>query len=357
MHYTVVDTRSYPEGKTRNPLLFHVSQLISARGLINHNLAEKQLNQSVAQVFKQNAALTLSAALALSASQGQYNLLLKAIDHYLSSPEDKSQVSFVLFPLVLVAGSKKAQKVTLNFKNNLQLSSLIEEGYPELAKIKWYHSLISVEDFKDWNAFTWYKGRKEPEELFQRLVKESHEEKELPEGGSVSLFFLLGYGNLAPILFQEERKVMMPLMTFWNQFFMAQGITPFANPLPLMPPLKALSQGAFMRKKIDLDIFLTNTIRAIKLLGLRVCVVIATKEGGTLEFRLQAWGTEEHSYFYSWHLSSSDPLEMILEDVFSFLQSVQVENVCLLKRPLNFSEVIPSYCTATKEAVYNPILP
>ena len=357
MHYTVVDTRSYPEDKTHNPLLFYVSELASARERVNRHLAEFQLNQSVAQVFKQNAALTLSAALALSASQRQYDLLLQAIDHYLSSPQDESSISFVLFPLVLVTGSKKAQKITLNWGKSPQLLNLIQEGYPELANIKWYHSLIAVEDFINWNAFTWHQGRKEPEKLFQRLVEESDDEKKLPEGENVSLFFLLGYGAVATALFKEEREVMMPLMDFWNQFFMAQEITPFANPLPLMAPLKALSQGAFMRKKIDLDIFLTNAIRAIKLSGLRVCIIIATKDGGTLEFCVQGWSTTEHHYFYSWYLSSSDPLELILEDVFSFLRSIQVENVWLLKRPLNFNEAMPNYHALTEEDAYNPIFP
>ena len=97
MHYTVVDTRSYPEDKTHNPLLFYVSELASARERVNRHLAEFQLNQSVAQVFKQNAALTLSAALALSASKRQYDLLLQAIDHYLSSPQDESSIQLCAF--------------------------------------------------------------------------------------------------------------------------------------------------------------------------------------------------------------------------------------------------------------------
>ncbi|MCV2503299.1 MAG: hypothetical protein N4Q30_04340 [Neisseriaceae bacterium] len=353
MKYNIVDTRPYSETKNKNELLFYVEQIVHSESNINKKMAQQSLQSTIVQMLKNNHYLSLSVALSLAPSREYYQIIFNQLNNILMAQENETQ--FIVMPLVMVLGNKSEKDISLKFSLP-DFQKILQDIYGDVTKdIQWLDSIIPVADISQIKVNEWYEAKKNPDNLLTSLQNEIHEMK-VVSGYEVNLGFVLGYGSEEMKQLMNLRKDIMPMMQFWNEYFIEKEITPFVNPLPLNSPLQGLTEGSHMQKKMDLDIFVTNTIRNIKLAGYRIAVVIATKEGGTLEIRVQA--LEESTKFanYQWQLTSFDQIEEILDDLVGLLKDCLVDNVRILEKPLELDDTLPDYHLSLEQEGTNPTI-
>ncbi|QRN41123.1 MAG: hypothetical protein GKC53_03055 [Neisseriaceae bacterium] len=353
MKYNIVDTRPYSENKNKNELLWYVEQIINSQCQLSQKMAQQSLQKSITQMLKNHHYLSLSVALSLAPSRKHYQILFNQLDDILMAQENENQ--FIVMPLVMVLGNKDKKTISLEIPLT-HFQDILQDIYGRIIrKINWLDSIILADNISQIKADEWYDAKYNPDNLLKNLQNKISSIV-LEVTYEVKLGFIFGYGSWEIKKLINLRKNTMPIMQFWNKYFLEKGTTPFVNPLPINSPLQGLTEGSYVQKKMDLDIFVTNTIRNIKLMGHRIAVVIATKKGGMLEIRIQALEDNKKFVDYHWQLTSCDQIDEIIGDLIILLRACLVDNVRILEQPLELDDGLPNYHTSLEEQGINPLV-
>ncbi|MFH4355194.1 MAG: hypothetical protein WDW20_00315 [Neisseriaceae bacterium] len=347
MKYPLVDTRPYSKDKPRSRLALITEQVLLSATKPDREFAEKQLEEAIEKLLIEKQSLPITIAMSLSPSQEYYKVLLQALQTTLQAKQGESQ--WIALPLVILLGSSRTQSLDLEIPLD-SLQPLLTKWYGfQASEVFWFNYLVPMDLLSGVKSEQWYEAKLKPAALVKWLQSYSPQVIQLQKGQQILLSFVLGYTVELALDKKNSEQALMEMMQFWTEYFLKQDLTPFVLPMPPSAVLKGMLEGGHMSKKVELDIFISEAIRSIKLLRLPVGAIIATKEGGSLEISLQSLDSPKKVFTYSWKLSFAESLDERVEELISLLTDCQVDQISLLKCPMEFQASIPDFATALKE--------
>lgn len=356
--FVLPDTRPYPETPVKNNLLLHASNLVHSTSAAQRKLSAESLQTEIRGMFQQNHYLGLSVAMSMVADAESYTILFDNLTTVLNAEKDEESQWFAM-PLVLVAGCNQDQTLPLDVPAAALFAVL--ENHPHLRAFNqatWLPFTVSSTALSQINAGQWFEAKQNAAAAAQFAAQFTPSELQIPAGQSVHVVFALGYGDkkLQASLNQNLLKAGLPLMQVWQEALTRPGLTLFVNPLAPDAPLPALTNGSHMRQRMAMDVFATNAIRAIRMQSPRVGVVVAAKAGGLIQFGFNATDSafEIAPQVYTWTLSPTDNIAVILQNFLDLMAECRVEHVYILHDAIPENSELPTYAQALKSTGHNP---
>lgn len=351
---SIPDTRPYPKEMNKNDLLAYADTLVRAESSARIKLAEEQLHGELAQMLANRHYLGFSVALSLAPSAAHYRILWQALIAQLSA--QNTQIQWLALPVVLVCGANTQR--TLPSELPLAPMKAILTKNPLFAPLNQAHWLpfwLDSAKLSDIDAGTWFAAKEEADcHTLAATFQAPH--LSIEAGQSVHVVYALCYGaaNLRDLANRATGEMALPLMQVFQEAFNAEGLTTFANPLPLDIPAAALATGSAMRQRMACDVFVANAIRSIRLQYPRVGVVIAAGQNGVLYFSFQPQESDSTvpSLTFTWHLAAGEEIGEVVHNLLDLLIECHVEHVRILTRIVG-EEGMPHYLQAAQEG-FNP---
>lgn len=355
------DTRPYPTDPVKNDLLLYAGQIAAQTSKAQTNLAQEHLQAQISQMLAQRHFLSLSVAMSMAPSVEVYSALYHATAQTLQARND-DEVQWFALPVVLVAGSKQARQLRSD-SPQAQLAAVLA-NYPALrplSEASFLPQLLRAEDFAAIKADNWFHAKQSPQAAAAFAQSLPVRGLDIPQDQSVHVVYALGYGNrnLQAALGSNLRDAALPLMQLWIEHLSQPGLTLFANPLNADNPLNALALAGHMRRRMALDVFAANAIRAVRLQSPRVGVVAAARQDGSS--LLFGFGAAESSYglqsqTFVWPLSPHDDIAQIEQNFLDLMTDCQVDAVRLLHEPLPENRELPDFESALELKGSLPLL-
>ena len=345
------DTRPYPTDPVKNDLLMYAGQIAHPTSGAQRKLAQEHLNAQLHQLLSQRQILSVSVAMSMAPDRETYAVLADALAATLNAAPDSGEYQWFALPVVLVCGTEQAVPLPSDAPvEALQKLLAGLDSVSALAQAQWLPQLVSGEDFAAVRTDRWYAAKQNPDLAELKL---SPVPLQAAAGKSVQVVYALGYGDAAllPLLGQAWGQAALPLMQLWQQHFSQNGVTVFANPLPVATPLNALATAAPMRVRMALDVFAADALRALRLQNKTAAAVAAAQEGGRLLFGFaDADDAVSLPQTFVWQVSPRDDIALVQQDFLDLMTDCRVEDVCLLPRALPEHAVLPNFVQARQLA-------
>lgn len=341
------DPRQYAQTQVKNIILAQTQQLVDAQEK-DKNRYKEALESTLLQSLSNNNTLAISVALSMVSDQENYNTILRTLDDILWSQNSP----FVVLPIVLVLGTKKSIKVENKLPIDQMAQCLIEQNIIDKESVEWLPNWLTVEQVASLKIEQWFEAGKNQQNAEAFLVKQEKLDLLVEEGQVVKLVFAIGIvkDKIKIKLNPSVIDYAMPLMGVLNDYFSKiEGLTTFANPLPISQGLKAITQAAFMRLSMALEVFSSNTIRSFRLKNQSIGVVCSSQTPNIINFCFSESDNEE-SYVsgFSWALSSTDDIDMIIRQFLDLMKDCQIQNILIYPEILPENSPYFNYVKATK---------
>lgn len=189
-------------------------------------------------MLEQNHYINLSLALTMSPDAGTYAALLSSVNAVLDC-EKEGEVQWFALPVVLVSGCKKERAIEMKLPTEALFACL--QNYPHLRALtqetQWLPYLVHSSDLSAVAPDEWWRAKQNTEAAAQHLRRFAPRPLLLPEGQSVHVVYVLGFGSgkVQAALGQNLLQAGLPLMQVWQENLASEGITLFANPLSPIP--------------------------------------------------------------------------------------------------------------------------
>lgn len=331
------DTRAFPIGFSKNQLIYYANQILFENKM-SSEIAEKLLVESIENMLMNNDFLNFSVALSLSPSSKHYEVLWNCLDLVLQS-KNKFELQWLVWPVIFVIGSnKKFVTSSLIPLDNIKklLNSTTLTSYKNLF---WFNNLITLNNFSDISPADWFNSKTDKAILDKILNSIKVEDLSFNLGQDVLLFYALSYGdyNSKDILFNPLKELSLPLMQVWQSHFNIKenSASIFINPLSACTPALAISRGNYIKKQMQFDIFVSNTIRKIRMKNLEPMVIISTKEGGVIEILITIYQSNYEEYYkFAWNLNFIEDINNVLQSILNLFIECKINFIKMLKTPL-----------------------
>lgn len=359
-HPILPDTRPYPELPVKNNLLLHAARLADpATGSAQRKLSQETLFAEISRMLAQNFYLELSVALNMVQNDAQYRILTDVLAQALNAQND-TEVQWFALPVVAVAGCNSDIAVP----SEIPLAALkkclaAHPHYAPLADAVWLPHFADSDTLGGIKPDRWFAAKQNTAAAEALAASLPRSLPVFAAGQSVSTFFALGYGSRAvqTALARPAAEAGLPLMQVFQSGLDTPGLTLFANPLPPDTPVAALMQGSHMRRRMALEVFAANAIRAVRLNSHRVGAVMAAQKNGRLLFGFNAADNafEILPQTYCWPLAPDEDIAAIQRDFIELMLECRVENLFQLDGVLEADAALPAYARAVTLPGRNPL--
>ncbi|SUA24045.1 Uncharacterised protein [Neisseria gonorrhoeae] len=259
--FTLPDTRPYPQNPIKNHLLLNAYQLAHNSSQASRKLSSGQLQTEIRGMLEQNHYINLSLALTMSPDAGTYAALLSSVNAVLDC-EKEGEVQWFALPVVLVSGCKKERAIEMKLPTEALFACL--QNYPHLRALtqetQWLPYLVHSSDLSAVAPDEWWRAKQNTEAAAQHLRRFAPRPLLLPEGQSVHVVYVLGFGSgkVQAALGQNLLQAGLPLMQVWQEILHRKALR--CLPIRFPPiPRRARFQTAATRANVWRWMFLRQT--------------------------------------------------------------------------------------------------